>query len=475
MVKLLAHRGTAFDTEGNEIAAHTLKAYDFAINFGADYVEPDLYITKDGVLVCSHDDIKGGFANITYAEALKKYPDLATFSEVIDLVNKKEIETGRKVGITFEIKEGVTKQATLDAADKAVATLAEKGFTDPERIYVNSFDLDALKYMHDVSFPNLSSEFSAGTPPLIKLVKFEQVIWGEIKDAIPFVSSAKAYSHISNDEVNKFVDGYGIYSQFGTTNKALKNIVEVIKDSGKEVHAYTATKGASDHVYDGLYNAGFDAIYVDNSETARKYFDSKDGVNVVYGDQESNNITLNSTEEKYTVYAMQGDDNIVAITDNATIFADGGNDTIISYGGNNVINGGGGNDIIYSFGGNNSIIGGAGINLIQLDNTDVLNYDAELQGRDIVTGNGLVKIKNVELSDVSFSSQGNNLVIDFINGGEVLMKDAISDDHVVRNKVMVGNVTVDVESQLSYIPVNENIPSPVLELEVNGVTPGDFG
>ena len=42
---LLAHRGaSAYAPE------HTLPAYRLALEQGADYVEPDLQITKDGVL-----------------------------------------------------------------------------------------------------------------------------------------------------------------------------------------------------------------------------------------------------------------------------------------------------------------------------------------------------------------------------------------------------------------------------------------
>ncbi len=46
----IAHRGaSAYAPE------HTLAAYRLAIEQGADYVEPDLQLTKDGVLVCLHD------------------------------------------------------------------------------------------------------------------------------------------------------------------------------------------------------------------------------------------------------------------------------------------------------------------------------------------------------------------------------------------------------------------------------------
>jgi glycerophosphoryl diester phosphodiesterase len=47
----IAHRGaSAYAPE------HTLAAYRLAVEQGADYVEQDLAITRDGVLICLHDD-----------------------------------------------------------------------------------------------------------------------------------------------------------------------------------------------------------------------------------------------------------------------------------------------------------------------------------------------------------------------------------------------------------------------------------
>ena len=47
---LIAHRGaSAYAPE------HTQAAYELAIKQGADYVEQDLQMTRDGVLICSHD------------------------------------------------------------------------------------------------------------------------------------------------------------------------------------------------------------------------------------------------------------------------------------------------------------------------------------------------------------------------------------------------------------------------------------
>src|SRR3989337_1166303 len=48
--QLIAHRGaSAYAPE------HTLEAYALAIEQGAAFVEQDLAVTKDGILVCIHD------------------------------------------------------------------------------------------------------------------------------------------------------------------------------------------------------------------------------------------------------------------------------------------------------------------------------------------------------------------------------------------------------------------------------------
>src|SRR5688572_13313286 len=49
--QVIAHRGaSAYAPE------HTLAAYRLAMEQGADYVEQDLAVTKDGALICLHDD-----------------------------------------------------------------------------------------------------------------------------------------------------------------------------------------------------------------------------------------------------------------------------------------------------------------------------------------------------------------------------------------------------------------------------------
>ena len=49
--QLIAHRGAS-----GYAPEHTFASYDLAIAQKADFVEPDLAVSKDGVLVCLHDD-----------------------------------------------------------------------------------------------------------------------------------------------------------------------------------------------------------------------------------------------------------------------------------------------------------------------------------------------------------------------------------------------------------------------------------
>lgn len=56
---VIAHRGaSAFRPE------HTLAAYRLAIAQGADFIEPDLVMTKDGVLVCRHENEISGTTDV---------------------------------------------------------------------------------------------------------------------------------------------------------------------------------------------------------------------------------------------------------------------------------------------------------------------------------------------------------------------------------------------------------------------------
>jgi len=58
-ITVIAHRGAS-----GERPEHTLESYRLAIEEGADYIEPDLVMTRDGVLIARHENEIGGTTDV---------------------------------------------------------------------------------------------------------------------------------------------------------------------------------------------------------------------------------------------------------------------------------------------------------------------------------------------------------------------------------------------------------------------------
>ncbi|QHA89456.1 glycerophosphodiester phosphodiesterase family protein [Serratia rhizosphaerae] len=466
MTELLAHRGTTKNSDGERVNEHTLAAYSASIDFGADYVEPDLYVTKDGVLVSCHDDI--GFSKMTYEEALKKDPELAKFEDIVDMVKERSIETGRKIGISYEIKEAHTKALTKQAASQSIDTLVAKDFTDPDKVIINSFENYALRYLHDEVFVKYPDSFSSAELPLIELVHTVSVkaalayIW----DKIPFVSTAYAYSDIINKKGNEYIDGYALPKAFGV--ERLTKLADALHENNKELHIFTAEEDITDEKYEDLLNTNADAIYADNTETARKAFDKHNGMlDVIHASKESDNVDVETLTK---VYAMQGDDTIHVSGDKNKVYGDGGDDMIISHGSNNLLNGGGGDDFIYSSGSENTIYAGAGNNVIYFGNDDIMTYDQEAHGNNLVVGDGEINIEGYNADDVSFINQEGNLIIQFDDGGSIIIQDGVDSNGELENKITIDDNPIDIDAVLTTGgAISPADVAQLFKIEVNGV------
>jgi glycerophosphoryl diester phosphodiesterase len=117
---LIAHRGaSAYAPE------HTLPAYRLAMRQGADYVEQDLAVTKDGVLICLHDESLERTTNVERLFPARATIDAATGRRqwlAIDfaLAEIKQLDAGSWFGPAFA---GETV-LTWDEAVAAVGTAA---------------------------------------------------------------------------------------------------------------------------------------------------------------------------------------------------------------------------------------------------------------------------------------------------------------------------------------------------------------
>jgi glycerophosphoryl diester phosphodiesterase len=190
---IIGHRGAS-----GYRPEHTLGSYRLAIALGADYVEPDLVVTRDGVLVARHENelsgttdvaehpefahrratktidgrsVTGWFTeDLTLAElrtlrVRERMPQLRphnrrydrretvpTLQDVIDLVRRESRRFGRQIGIYPETKTPTYFDSIgLPPHEPLVRTLNVNGLNHPDaKVFVQSFETTNLRMLREV-------------------------------------------------------------------------------------------------------------------------------------------------------------------------------------------------------------------------------------------------------------------------------------------------------------------------------------
>ncbi|NDJ55651.1 hypothetical protein GWD52_01315 [Enterobacteriaceae bacterium 4M9] len=441
-VTLFSHRGS------NPYPDHTLEAYNAGIDWGADFIEPDLYITSDGVLVAAHDDM--GFANMTYAQALAQNSSLMRFDQIIDLVNTRSVETGRQIGITYEIKNTGNDALTLQAAELSVQMLIDKGFTNPDLIFINSASSDTLRYLNDTVMPQSGVDF-----PLIRLLSVQE-------------SLALKYGQFNPASVTDFADGIAVPAYIKapgvpfspTINIVDSSLVAKVHAQGLQIHTWEALGNEfTDARLAYLDKTGVDAIYSDYIDSSTIGLNKADGVNTVLGD--TNSTTLTGTSGDDVIYAMQGDDIVYGKGGNDVLYGDGGNDTLIAGNGNDILVGGAGNDYLYagladSLQSQNVLDGGVGNDVIVTSGTDTILYGTG-DGIDLLVTNNTstLQFEDIARQDVTFQQYNNDLVISINNGGALIVQNGASDAGSLPGSLVFSDgilQTADIQTSGSVSP-----------------------
>lgn len=177
---VIAHRGAS-----GYVPEHTLEAYAMAYAQGADYIEPDLVLTKDDVFICLHDihleattDVEQKFPereredgqwyavdftldeikSLNVHERLEgRFPvgaskfEVPTFAEMMELIAGLNEVTGKSVGIypelkvpSFHVDEGHPMEAAV------LEILARYGYDSADSpVYVQCFEPDTLKALRN--------------------------------------------------------------------------------------------------------------------------------------------------------------------------------------------------------------------------------------------------------------------------------------------------------------------------------------
>ena len=182
---VIGHRGAS-----GYLPEHTLASYRKAIEMGADFIEPDRVVTKDGELVARHEpnitattDVStrpefasrkktrmvdgvaetGWFvtdftlaelrtlyakqANPVRDQSFNKQFPVPTFREILELAKSESARTGRTIGVYPETKHPTYHVAAgLPIEPRLLKILAEYGYTKKNSpVIIQSFEVQNLK------------------------------------------------------------------------------------------------------------------------------------------------------------------------------------------------------------------------------------------------------------------------------------------------------------------------------------------
>jgi glycerophosphoryl diester phosphodiesterase len=313
---VIGHRGAS-----GTYPDHTMEAYLEAMRVGADIVEPDLVITKDGVLICRHENdltqttnvsvvfpkrkktkvidgqsITGWFAEdftlkeIRQLRARQPIPfrnqefndqfSVATFDELLVAVTKEAEKNNRIIGIYPETKHPSYFQSIrLPLEEKLLLALKKRGF--PKRlnpVYIQSFEITNLKKIR--TSKNYSNEYN-----IVQLFDdaperpYDQVL----------INSPLTYQQMMSPEglaqIATYAHGIGPWKRLiraEAPDKSLlraNDFVQKAHDAGLFVHAYTFRsepfflngeyQNNPEKEYFDFFNIGVDGVFSDFPAAAK--------------------------------------------------------------------------------------------------------------------------------------------------------------------------------------------------------------
>ncbi|MXR36433.1 glycerophosphodiester phosphodiesterase [Neisseriaceae bacterium B2N2-7] len=249
---VIAHRGAS-----GYLPEHTLEAYARAVELGADYIEPDLVSTKDGVLIARHEpnlkDSTDVASRPEFAERKKKWlvdgveeegwfaPDftlaeiktlravqqradrpqefngqfsIPTFEEILVLREKLSKQAGREVGIYPETKHPSWHAAQQLALEPALlASLKKHGLNRKNApVFIQSFETANLKalrkqtpvklvFLLDGNDVTVDGKMEAGRP-------YDFVLSGDTRTFADLTKPAAL------KEIRRFADGIGPWKPY---------------------------------------------------------------------------------------------------------------------------------------------------------------------------------------------------------------------------------------------------------------------
>lgn len=307
---VIAHRGAS-----GYLPEHTIEAYVRGMELGADFIEPDLVMTKDGVLVARHEneisettnvgevfperkttktieDVKvtGWFVEdftfdeirklkakqrLAFRPQMSQLPFLIpTLAEIIDVVDQYNEKNSRKIGIIPEIKHSsYFRSIGLDIEKELLKTLEVKKWNKKlDQVYIQSFEVSNLKELARTTSYSLVQLLGdpAESPYDLKSQKVtynDMVTLHGLKDIRKYAGAIGPFKRMLIDEKNK--------TDILIPNDVLKNA----RLLDFQIFPYTfrnetffLLKPVTDPLkeYEFFYKMGVDGVFSDFPDTAVK-------------------------------------------------------------------------------------------------------------------------------------------------------------------------------------------------------------
>ncbi len=221
---IIAHRGVSFDLPEN-----SLPAFNISWNHAADGIEGDFHLTKDGAIVCIHDEDTGRVCKQNLVVRDSTLKEL----KALDLDYKGTENLQIKIPTLAEVLEILPDGKKIFIEVKCGSEIVKPLLGELSRSKLNSNDA--------------------------VIISFDEEVIKEFKVIAPNYRALLLYSYEAGCNINKLIDVMRNIKADGlsTDNELSKTLVEQTINAGFEYHSWTID---SIHVAQKLINWGSSSI-----------------------------------------------------------------------------------------------------------------------------------------------------------------------------------------------------------------------
>jgi glycerophosphoryl diester phosphodiesterase len=273
--QLIAHRGAS-----GSAPEHTVAAYTLAMQQQADFVEPDLGVTKDNVLVCLHDDTLERTTNVAEvfperaSKAALRQPGQHWLALDFTVAEIKRLDAGKWFNPSFAGARVPTFQEMIDLVKTKPGTGIYPELKSPE-LY-KSRNIDQVKLFVDVIRRNgLDKPESLKTMPII-IQSFDERAIQRVSTELPTIP--RVFLTSKDEDVTDA--RLKTLKTFATGIAPEKAVIARHPELVKSAHALgltvtswtfradekTSFPSVKDEMAHFLYTLGIDALFTNNPD-----------------------------------------------------------------------------------------------------------------------------------------------------------------------------------------------------------------